>query len=214
MLKTTISRNFAPGTIIYTRQGFGLYVYEDKAFVKGARYLGQWHLNKRHGQGMLTSVTPYLNYTGHWKDNKLHGYGVLRNGSVYYKGHWNNGRKHGLGTLISSHPNFTYTGSFERGRYEGHGVFSHSDMSYNGSFSNGQFDGFGIKKNLTENTIYKGFFKDGHCHGNGTFYSTVNNFYYSGGYSRETRKVLAHGDAGIRFTEVHLRTVAFMDLAL
>ena len=95
MLKTTISRNFAPGTIIYTRQGFGLYVYEDKAFVKGARYLGQWHLNKRHGQGMLTSVTPYLNYTGHWKDNKLHGYGVLRNGSVYYKGHWNNGRKHG-----------------------------------------------------------------------------------------------------------------------
>jgi len=61
------------------RHGHGTQVWQD-----GARYEGDWRFNKAHGQGTFWHVHGDK-YEGQWVDDKAHGYGTYShaNGAKY-----------------------------------------------------------------------------------------------------------------------------------
>jgi hypothetical protein len=58
--------------------------YGEQTWADGAKYAGDWRFNKAHGKGTFWHITGDK-YEGHWKDDKAHGYGVYThsNGARY-----------------------------------------------------------------------------------------------------------------------------------
>ena len=79
-----------------TRHGHGMAWFDD-----GAVYSGQWHENKRQGNGRYTSE--FVVYEGTWLDDKMHGNGTLRELSMVLTEHQT---EHQNGELITKLPIF------------------------------------------------------------------------------------------------------------
>ena len=74
----------------------GTYTWED-----GAKYVGEWKNNKKHGQGTYTSAEGEK-YVGEYKNDKMHGQGTLTlaEGDKYVGG-FKDDAMHGQGTITS-----------------------------------------------------------------------------------------------------------------
>ena len=60
----------------------------EQTWADGARYEGEWRFNKAHGKGTFWHITGDK-YEGQWKDDKAHGYGVYTHSNgAKYQGHW------------------------------------------------------------------------------------------------------------------------------
>ena len=73
---------------------FGTYTAAD-----GAKYVGEYKDDKRHGQGTYTFANG-AKYVGEYKDGKRHGQGTYTaaDGDKYV-GEWKDGKNHGQGTI-------------------------------------------------------------------------------------------------------------------
>jgi hypothetical protein len=62
----------------------------------GDKYVGQYHVGKKHGEGTYTYYTlpDGDEYVGQWQADKKHGEGTYING-VKYVGQWQADKKHG-----------------------------------------------------------------------------------------------------------------------
>ena len=93
--------------------GYGTYVYSN-----GARYVGQWENDRKHGRGELYSMYGKLLYSGQYKAGKYHGRGksYYKNGKLLYSGQWKKGKKHGIGKEYDEKGKLIYSGKYGRGR--------------------------------------------------------------------------------------------------
>ena len=79
----------------------------------GYTYTGDFHSNRRHGEGMLES--PEGIYTGKFSQNKFDGHGIMKysNGDNY-DGEWINGCRNGHGKGFFKQPGILYDGDWEK----------------------------------------------------------------------------------------------------
>lgn len=160
----------------------------------GARYEGQWHQSKRHGQGVLTETSSYdAVYDGEWQDGLQHGHGLWRAAPaaspgappgdvlVAFEGSWQMGLKNGKG-LATFIDGSSYDGEYLQGVPHGHGVWragpvaSPDDqgapgevpVTYQGSWSMGLREGEGLAT-FADGSSYGGEYLQGVPHGHGRF---------------------------------------------
>ncbi|KAG0554427.1 hypothetical protein KC19_12G090900 [Ceratodon purpureus] len=127
-------------------------------WTSGDHYVGEWHLNLRHGRGM------------HW----------YRSGNIY-EGEWRNGKKNGHGTFWIKDPSHgnryirKYRGSWKDNKYGGHGcIYGLGGEQYNGNCEQGKRNGIGKQtyrdwnsKDSVKYQIYYGNWVDGKREGKG-----------------------------------------------
>lgn len=105
-------------------------------FKNGARYVGDYVKNKKHGQG--TFVYPDgSRYEGEWADDQRHGHGVyyyVNNDT--YTGEWFNHQRHGQGTYFYAETGSKYVGTWVHGQQEGAAELIHLNHRYQGKFIN------------------------------------------------------------------------------
>ncbi|MEJ1288067.1 hypothetical protein NN561_019096 [Cricetulus griseus] len=93
-------------------------------FKNGARYIGEYVKNKKHGQG-------------DWADDQRHGHGVyyyVNNDT--YTGEWFSHQRHGQGTYFYAETGSKYVGSWVNGQQEGAAELIHLNHRYQGKFMN------------------------------------------------------------------------------
>lgn len=123
------------------RDGFGVYVYQNKFF----RYEGDWVKGKKHGHGKL----------------------IMADGS-YYEGEFKNGEIEGHGYRKWQHTGHSYSGEFHVGEMHGHGVLNYADGSqYKGQFQNNCRHGGGVYVDKDGNK-YEGTWHNNRQNGEGT----------------------------------------------
>jgi hypothetical protein len=85
-------------------------------FANGAKYVGEWKDDKRHGQGNATFANGDK-YVGEFKEDKYHGQGFINhaNGDKYV-GEWKDNNYHGQGTATLA-TGEKYVGYFMNGQY-------------------------------------------------------------------------------------------------
>ena len=89
-------------------------------FRNGDSYIGSFHHNERHGQGL------YM-----WADGRC------------YEGEFHHNQRHGQGTFTFS-DGAVYQGDFLKGRRHGYGHYSFPNgNSYEGEWKEGHYDGYG-----------------------------------------------------------------------
>ena len=111
------------------RHGQGTFTYAD-----GEKYVGAFKDAKFHGQGTLTDADGNK-YVGAFKDDKFHGQGTLTaaDGNKYV-GAFKDDKRHGQGTEIYTDER-KYVGAFKDDKRHGQGTFTHADGSkYVGDF--------------------------------------------------------------------------------
>ncbi|XP_035306232.1 radial spoke head 1 homolog isoform X2 [Cricetulus griseus] len=105
-------------------------------FKNGARYIGEYVKNKKHGQG--TFIYPDgSRYEGDWADDQRHGHGVyyyVNNDT--YTGEWFSHQRHGQGTYFYAETGSKYVGSWVNGQQEGAAELIHLNHRYQGKFMN------------------------------------------------------------------------------
>ncbi|XP_028623796.1 radial spoke head 1 homolog isoform X2 [Grammomys surdaster] len=105
-------------------------------FKNGARYIGDYVKNKKHGQG--TFIYPDgSRYEGEWADDQRHGHGVyyyVNNDT--YTGEWFNHQRHGQGTYLYAETGSKYVGTWVHGQQEGAAELIHLNHRYQGKFMN------------------------------------------------------------------------------
>ncbi|XP_062031127.1 radial spoke head 1 homolog [Lepus europaeus] len=105
-------------------------------FKNGARYIGEYVKNKKHGQG--TFIYPDgSRYEGEWADDQRHGHGVyyyVNNDS--YTGEWFAHQRHGQGTYFYAETGSKYVGTWVNGQQEGAAELIHLNHRYQGKFLN------------------------------------------------------------------------------
>ena len=116
-----------------------------------ARYSGDFHLGKKHGQGTFRYPDGSI-YNGTWVDNTRHGKGTYTyaNGDVY-SGRWLSGKKEGVGTY-----RFKSTGAQLVGTWQ-------NDVFVNG------------KSVMSDNSSFHGRWKNSTPQGKGIFYLASGN---------------------------------------
>jgi len=141
-------------------EGTLLYRYFHVAGVQ-AKFEGEFHDGKRHGNGLGTFADGE-SYEGGWEDDKRQGFGsqIWRNGERYV-GQWKEDARNGFG--VHSGPRGDYEGQWKGDKR--HGVGKQTELNgdcYEGEWKNDQRHGVGILRWGT-----------GHC--------------YSGGWQRDKR---------------------------
>uniref|UniRef100_A0A8D2CYI7 Radial spoke head 1 homolog n=1 Tax=Sciurus vulgaris TaxID=55149 RepID=A0A8D2CYI7_SCIVU len=105
-------------------------------FKNGARYVGEYVRNKKHGQG--TFIYPDgSRYEGEWADDQRHGHGVyyyVNNDT--YTGDWFAHQRHGQGTYFYAETGSKYVGTWVNGQQEGAAELIHLNHRYQGKFMN------------------------------------------------------------------------------
>ncbi|XP_006870885.1 PREDICTED: radial spoke head 1 homolog [Chrysochloris asiatica] len=105
-------------------------------FKNGARYIGEYLKNKKHGQG--TFIYPDgSRYEGEWADDQRHGHGVyyyINNDT--YTGEWLSHQRHGQGTYFYAETGSKYVGTWVNGQQEGAAELIHLNHRYQGKFLN------------------------------------------------------------------------------
>uniref|UniRef100_A0A667HIC7 Radial spoke head 1 homolog n=1 Tax=Lynx canadensis TaxID=61383 RepID=A0A667HIC7_LYNCA len=105
-------------------------------FKSGARYIGEYVKNKKHGHG--TFIYPDgSRYEGEWADDRRHGYGVycyVNNDT--YTGEWFAHQRHGQGTYFYAETGSKYVGTWVNGQQEGMAELIHLNHRYQGKFLN------------------------------------------------------------------------------
>lgn len=93
------------------RHGNGRSVYED-----GSVYDGEWQSDSKHGFGLM-KYPDGSTYEGEWKDNLKHGYGVYIYGNGdKYEGQWYNGARNGIGTYSHIEEDCSFHGTWKVGQ--------------------------------------------------------------------------------------------------
>ncbi|XP_056611816.1 radial spoke head 1 homolog isoform X2 [Triplophysa dalaica] len=112
-------------------------------FKNGARYIGEWYRNLKHGQGVFY-YPDGSKYEGSWLDDLRQGHGVYTypNGDIY-NGEWLSHQRHGQGTYIYHDTNSQYMGSWIMGKIESAGELIHLNHRYQGNFVNNNPSGPG-----------------------------------------------------------------------
>ncbi|XP_044803352.2 radial spoke head 1 homolog [Bubalus kerabau] len=105
-------------------------------FKNGARYIGEYVRNQKHGQG--TFIYPDgSRYEGEWADDLRHGHGVyyyVNNDT--YTGEWFAHQRHGQGTYFYAETGSKYVGTWVNGQQEGAAELIHLNHRYQGKFLN------------------------------------------------------------------------------
>uniref|UniRef100_A0A671E112 Radial spoke head 1 homolog n=1 Tax=Rhinolophus ferrumequinum TaxID=59479 RepID=A0A671E112_RHIFE len=105
-------------------------------FKNGARYIGEYVKNKKHGQG--TFIYPDgSRYEGEWANDLRHGHGVyyyVNNDT--YTGEWLAHQRHGQGTYVYAETGSKYVGTWVNGQQEGAAQLIHLNHRYQGKFVN------------------------------------------------------------------------------
>uniref|UniRef100_A0A8C8SMG9 Radial spoke head 1 homolog n=1 Tax=Pelusios castaneus TaxID=367368 RepID=A0A8C8SMG9_9SAUR len=106
-------------------------------FKNGARYIGEFVENKKHGQGVFM-YPDGSKYEGEWVEDQRHGSGVYyyMNGDTY-TGEWQNHYRHGQGTYVYADTGTKYVGGWVNGQQEGAAELIHLNHRYQGKFVNG-----------------------------------------------------------------------------
>lgn len=100
------------------------------------RYIGEFHANKRHGNGTLFFINGDT-YTGTFQQHQFHGVGqyTWKNGSVY-NGEFVCHMRHGM--CEEHHPSGAhYVGEYRRNERAGHGVYTYSSIVMDGEWKHG-----------------------------------------------------------------------------
>ena len=105
----------------YFHNCFGTYTYAN-----GAKYVGDFRDDKRHGQGTLT-LPDGAKYVGEWKDNKRHGQGTftLPDGEKYV-GEYRDNIRNGQGTYTFADGD-KYVGEYRDDLRNGQGYYIFAD---------------------------------------------------------------------------------------
>ena len=106
-------------------------------FKNGARYIGEYVKNKKHGQGVFI-YPDGSKYEGSWVDDLREGYGVYHyvNGDRY-EGEWKQHLRHGQGTYFFNDTGTKYVGLWYKGHKHGHGELIHINHKFVGKFKEG-----------------------------------------------------------------------------
>jgi hypothetical protein len=147
----------------------GIYTYDD-----GAKYVGEWKGDKKHGQGTYTWPSG-SSYVGEWKDGKKHGQGTYtyQTGGSYI-GEYKNDKKHGQGTY--TYPDGSiYVGQLENDFFSGQGSMTLANGdTYVGEFKDDDYNGQGTYTfgpiSEWSGDKYVGGYKDGKRNGQGTYF--------------------------------------------
>uniref|UniRef100_A0A8C3XU18 Radial spoke head 1 homolog n=1 Tax=Chelydra serpentina TaxID=8475 RepID=A0A8C3XU18_CHESE len=112
-------------------------------FKNGARYIGEFFENKKHGQGIFM-YPDGSKYEGEWVADQRHGNGVYyyMNGDTY-TGEWLSHYRHGQGTYLYAETGSKYVGGWVNGQQEGAAELIHLNHRYQGKFVNGNPIGVG-----------------------------------------------------------------------
>ncbi|MDP7647112.1 MAG: SHOCT domain-containing protein, partial [Candidatus Woesearchaeota archaeon] len=140
---------------------FGTFTYAD-----GAKYVGEFEDDKKHGQGTFTLANGDK-YIGGWKDDKRHGQGTLTlaDGEKYVGG-WKDDKRHGQGTYTYASGN-KYIGGWKDGKGHGQGTYTWADGDkYIGGWKDGKSHGQGTLT-LANGTTKTGIWEDGEYIGTG-----------------------------------------------
>nr|XP_033468059.1 radial spoke head 1 homolog isoform X1 [Epinephelus lanceolatus] len=105
-------------------------------FKIGARYVGGYYQNMKHGQGTFY-YPDGSKYEGSWVEELRQGHGVYTypNGDTY-DGEWLHHTRHGQGVYHYKETGSEYKGSWVNGKMESAGEYIHSNHRYKGNFVN------------------------------------------------------------------------------
>ncbi|XP_029311772.1 radial spoke head 1 homolog isoform X2 [Cottoperca gobio] len=105
-------------------------------FKNGARYVGDYYQNMKHGQGTF-SYPDGSKYEGSWVEDlrQGHGFYTYPNGDTY-DGEWLHHMRHGQGIYHYHKTGSKYKGSWVNGKMESAGEYIHSNSRYKGNFVN------------------------------------------------------------------------------
>jgi len=100
----------------YYNNCFGTYTV-----ASGAKYVGEWKDNKKHGQGTSTFANGHK-YVGEFRDDKFHGQGTYTSADGHkYVGEFRDDNFHGQGTYTYA-DGHKYVGEFRDNNYHGQGI--------------------------------------------------------------------------------------------
>merc|ERR1712137_179646 len=138
----------------------------------GRRYVGQFHDEMMHGEGMLCWSDEHgvCLYKGNFEHDVFQGHGVLEwSVKARYVGEFFNGLYHGEGTFEWPDKAHVYRGQWQFGEMSGKGTLTTSCGSvYSGEFHAGNMEGRGTITFIT-NDQYVGEFKDSVFNGLGCY---------------------------------------------
>ncbi|KAI3384829.1 hypothetical protein SNEBB_009081 [Seison nebaliae] len=104
------------------RTGYGMISHQTEKGDLRKLYAGNWHMNKRHGQGTYF----YENgdyYEGEWVNDVREGWGkMMHSNGDSYEGYWSNNLRHGLGMYIFANGD-RYEGGWHEDVRHGEGKF-------------------------------------------------------------------------------------------
>lgn len=120
------------------RHGYGMMVYYNGN--QYDYYVGEFQLNKRHGQGEI-KYSNMQYYKGQFENDVFHGKGkfILQDEITYYDGDWIENERHGFGIEngIDENKIWKYEGYFLTGRRHGKGkLIIDGECEIEGEFEN------------------------------------------------------------------------------
>lgn len=144
------------------REGWGRF------YIKGERYEGEWHDDRKHGYGVYT-WDDGDRYEGQWVAGRQEGHGsyIWGNGSSYV-GQWKEDRRCGIGKYTWPQGD-VYEGEFLDSHRHGLGTYTWPDgRKYTGEWRNGPRNGRGTYW-WPDGSTYVGEWRDSKRHGTGIF---------------------------------------------
>lgn len=113
-------------------------------FRNGARYLGDWRCNLKHGIGTFY-YPDGSRYEGEWKHNLKHGHGVytFTNGDRY-DGSWYKDKRHGVGKYIFDNGQCTFNGTWRNGETNGPAEHIYKSHRFHGTWNKNAAIGPGV----------------------------------------------------------------------
>ncbi|XP_035998216.1 radial spoke head 1 homolog isoform X2 [Fundulus heteroclitus] len=120
-----------------TEKDTGIFIQQGAYhFKNGARYVGDYAQNKKHGQGTFF-YPDGSKYEGSWVEDLREGHGVYTypNGDTY-DGEWQHHLRHGQGTYQYKDTGAKYKGTWVDGNMELAGEYIYSNHRYQGNFVN------------------------------------------------------------------------------
>jgi hypothetical protein len=207
VLGTNLSNDNSCPTDLYViwHNCVGIYTYDD-----GAKYVGEWKGDKKHGQGTYTWPSG-SSYVGEWKDGKKHGQGTYtyHTGGSYI-GEYKNDKKHGQGTY--TYPDGSiYVGQLENDLFSGQGSMTLANGdTYVGKFKDDSANGQG-SLTFANGDTYVGEFKDDNFNGQGTFTFGPNSEWSGDKYVGEFKNDKQHGQGTYFFADGTVETGLWED---
>ncbi|XP_023131962.1 radial spoke head 1 homolog isoform X3 [Amphiprion ocellaris] len=112
-------------------------------FKNGARYVGDYRQNMKHGQGTFYYPDGSI-YEGSWVEDLREGHGVYTySNRDTYDGEWLHHLRHGQGVYCYHATGSKYKGTWINGKMEAAGEYIHTNHRYKGNFVNSNPSGPG-----------------------------------------------------------------------